>query len=180
MEKIKNLTPQLKFCVRLLAENGITADIFTQIVKTLSPKDQRFRLIPWNENFFTDLAKQMRELWPIGKKDGKYDWRDSVDVLATRLKWLWEEKELGDYSIEDCLLVCRKYLARYQHDVRYMKLLKYFIIKQKPAHLTQKGLVHVGTESEFANMLLELTDTERQQQEYENMLENFEPQGTLI
>lgn len=84
-----------------------------------------------DDQFFENLATKLRELWPSGNKDGKYPWRDSVQVLKNRLKFIWNENNLKDkYSEEDVLQAARAYLARFSDNTKYMKILKYFIFKQ--------------------------------------------------
>lgn len=105
-----------------------------------------------NDEFFTTLASKMRVLWPQGDKEGKWAWRDSVPNLAKRLKTLWEIRKLRSFNIEDCLIVCRKYLSQYENDVKYMQVLKYFILKQKEI-VGSDGRIKYLSSSRFADML---------------------------
>lgn len=82
--------------------------------------------------FYVNLATALRELWPQGEKDGKYPWRGPVPKLAERLEFIWKEYDLRDkYSIDDCLMAARRYLAKFETDAKYMQVLKYFIFKQQ-------------------------------------------------
>ena len=86
---------------------------------------------PSDKDFFEKLAHSLRELWPKGEKDHKWPWRDSEANITKRLQFLWKERNIGDkYTIDDCLMAARKYLAQFDSDARYMQLLKYFIFKQ--------------------------------------------------
>lgn len=179
------LTPEIRFCIQYLRENNVSdGTTFEACMKKVKPDTTPFRLVPLrDDDFFTELASKMRELWPTGKKDGKWDWRESVQNLASRLKWVWAKRELADYTIEDCLLVCRQYLSAYKDNTKYMKLLKYFIIRQKNAeYVGEDGQIHYAYESEFANMLENLTDEERKRAEDEALVESMaiDSGGTLL
>lgn len=105
-----------------------------------------------DDDFFVKLAEGLRPLWPAGDKSEKYPWRDSVPNLAKRLENLWDIRELGDYSIDTCLTVARRYLARYEENAKYMQTLKYFILKQD--HVVGKdGRINYISKSVFADML---------------------------
>lgn len=168
------MTPEIKFCIQYLKENNVSdGNTFESCLKKIKSSAPTFRLVPCiDKTFFVELATKMRELWPSGKKDNKWDWRESVPALVKRLQWLWENRELKKYSVEDCLLVCRKYLASYNDNTKYMKLLKYFILKRKNAEFVgSDGKIHYSYESEFANMLENLTDDERQREKEISELE---------
>ena len=105
-----------------------------------------------DDEFFTLLATKMRLLWPSGDKDNRYAWRDSVPNLKKRLETLWRVRNLRDYTIDDCLKICRKYLAKYETDTKYMQVLKYFILKQKEI-VENDGRIRYLNSSRFADML---------------------------
>lgn len=109
------------------------------------PKDK-------GDSFYTELAEKMRELWPQGEKDGKWPWRDTTKNLAMRLHSLWQRRHLGDYTIEQCLTVARRYLAQFENDTKYMKILKYFILKQTSI-VEPDGKLKYTDSSTFADML---------------------------
>lgn len=164
MEAQVRITPEVKFCLQYLKDNHIsTGAAFERCLGAVKGAPE-YRLVPvLPKTFFTELATQMRELWPTGKKDGKWDWRAPVKELASRLEWLWTERDLKAYTQEDCLLVCRKYLNA-NTGSKYMKLLKYFILKQRDTAIgtdRKTGRIKYSYESEFANMLETLTDEER-------------------
>ena len=151
------LTPEIKFCVGYLIGQGVSPKDYSVISKALSPKDPDFRLVKVAESsFFDRLAEKLRELWPPGDKDGKYPWRDSVGNLSRRLKLLWKERfpdfKENENSLEQCLTVARRYLAKYENDTKYMQTLKYFILKQEQI---AKGNGHfvIINRSRFADML---------------------------
>lgn len=110
------------------------------------------KILKSNSTYFTDLATQLRELWPSGSKDGKYAWRDSVPNLVTRLQTMWDIFDLKDYPIDFCVQVARRYLSKYEKDTKYMCVLKYFILKQKQI-IQKDGKIKYIDESKFADML---------------------------
>ena len=150
-------SPQVKFCVKYLLENGVNSLVFHKIVKELNAFDQKYELVPINKEvkkpFFDELAEKLRELWPPGDKDGKYAWRDSVPNLSKRLKSLWDDRLKGkEFTIDECLVAARKYLAQFEDNVKYMQTLKYFIMKQKSI-VEKDGRIKYITESKFADIL---------------------------
>lgn len=79
---------------------------------------------------FEELAKKLRELYPTGKKPGtNYMWRDSVSVIAKKLKAL-VKRTGATFTDEEAIEATKKYVEGFNGDYRYMKLLKYFISKQ--------------------------------------------------
>lgn len=120
----------------------------------MKPTDEKFSLVK-DENqqsFFEELAEGLRNLWPPGEKDGKYPWRDSVSNLSRRLEALWRDRQLKDFSIDDCLMVARRYLAQFEQSTKYMKTLKYFILKQDKL-IAENGRITYTNSSLFADML---------------------------
>ena len=106
-----------------------------------------------SDDFFEQLATALRDLWPSGEKDGKYPWRDSVPNLVKRLQFLWKDRQLADkYSIDDCLVAARRYLAQFETNVKYMQVLKYFIFKQNKL-VGKDGRVTYTYKSTFADLL---------------------------
>lgn len=113
------------------------------------------------DNFFEQVAEGLRSLWPAGDKkvimpDGSaktYAWRDSVSNLVKRLEFIWKDRHFRDrYSVEDCMMAARRYLAQYEDNTKYMQLLKYFVFKQGNLKNRNNKCTHVY-ESKFADML---------------------------
>ena len=78
----------------------------------------------------THLAEKMRELYPEGKKGGtNYYWRDSLKVIAQKLKVLFS-KYNDSYTDEQILTATKNYIESFNGDYTYMHLLKYFISKK--------------------------------------------------
>lgn len=147
-------TPDVRFCVKYLLDHGVNALNFDDVASTISVSDQSYTLVPVGaKSFFDELAEKLRELWPPGDKDGKYAWRDSVSNLSKRLKTLWDDRLNGkQYTIDECLVAARKYLAQFEDNVKYMQTLKYFIMKQKSI-VEKDGRIRYITESKFADIL---------------------------
>lgn len=82
------------------------------------------------EERYTQLAEQLREIFPSGKKPGyAYTWRDSVSCIADRLKKFF--MKYGEYSDEQVIEATKAYVASFNGNYTYMQLLKYFIWKNK-------------------------------------------------
>ena len=156
MSKKGNYSPEVKFCVKYLLNQGINSTNFVKVQLQLSSDDADFNLVPVpssQKDFFTELAEKMRELWPAGEKDGKYPWRDSVGNLSRRLQALWKDRGFGEKTVEECLTVARRYLAQFEDNAKYMQTLKYFILKQDSIVDKNTGRIKYINKSVFADML---------------------------
>lgn len=78
---------------------------------------------------FESVAVKMRELYPKGYKPGTtYLWRDSVAVIVNKLKTLVSKYNF-QFTEEEAIAATQEYLDNYKHDNKFMKLLRYFILK---------------------------------------------------
>ena len=152
---------EIRFCVKYLKDRGILAKQYADICKTLKKGTKaEYKLVPINNSFYTELAENLRDLWPPGDKEilvggeiRRYPWRDSVDNLAKRLESLWTSRFKGkEFTMEQCLTAARQYLNQFQDSVKYMQLLKYFILKQND-YTEPTGKVRYTYESKFADIL---------------------------
>lgn len=84
-----------------------------------------------NKDKYELLAEDLRSIYPSGRKPGTaYMWKDSVNVIATRLKGM--TKKFGvSFTNEQAVNATRKYVESFCGDYRYMQLLKYFIMKKR-------------------------------------------------
>ncbi len=143
------------WAAKKLLESGFFSEEIAKQVEAKLAKyviDDDYYLTKIQSDFYTELAKGLRPLWPEGEKDGKFPWRDSVTNLSKRLETLWSVRNLGEYPMDTCLTVARQYLAQFEHNAKYMKTLKYFILKQDK--LVQKdGRIRYIWQSPFADML---------------------------
>lgn len=78
-----------------------------------------------------DLASKLKEIFPKGKKDGtNYYWAEGNSLIIRRLK-LFFKKYGNNYSHEQIIKAAENYVKSFNGDYRFMKLLKYFIFKEK-------------------------------------------------
>lgn len=83
------------------------------------------------ETRLTALAQALKDIYPKGKKDGtNYYWADGVAIIVRRLKLFF--KKYGDiYTDKQIIQATEKYVKGFNGNYRYMRLLKYFILKEK-------------------------------------------------
>ena len=68
---------------------------------------------------------------PKGKKDGtNYYWSDGVPIVIRRWK-LFFKKYGNDFTNEQIIQATEKYVEGFNGSYQYMRLLKYFIFKEK-------------------------------------------------
>lgn len=77
------------------------------------------------------LAIRLKEIFPKGKKEGtNYYWADGVALIIRRLR-LFFKKYGNDFTDEQIIQAAEKYVQGFNGNYQYMKLLKYFIFKEK-------------------------------------------------
>lgn len=77
------------------------------------------------------LATKLKEIFPKGKKDGtNYYWADGVVLIVRRLK-LFFKKYGNKFTDEQIVQAAEKYVQGFNGNYQYMRLLKYFIFKEK-------------------------------------------------
>lgn len=77
------------------------------------------------------LATKLKEIFPKGKKDGtNYYWADGVALIVRRLK-LFFKKYSNKFTDEQIIQAAEKYVQGFNGNYQYMRLLKYFIFKEK-------------------------------------------------
>ena len=78
---------------------------------------------------FTELATELREIYPAGRKDGTtYMWRGTTAEVAKKLKTL-VVKYGFTINKEDVIKATKEYVNSFNGNYKYMQLLKYFILK---------------------------------------------------
>ena len=171
---MKKMTGETLFCVKYLLEHGVNSSNFDDTAKLLEAFNvPEYKLVKLGKDeWFHELATKLRPLWPAGDKDGKWAWRDSVKNLSDRLKLLWQQRQLKEYSIDECLSCARRYLAQYENDTRYMMLLKYFIMKQKSIVDPKDGRLIYTIESRLADMLEGKSEIDALENELDSILED--------
>ena len=79
----------------------------------------------------TELATKLKTIFPKGKKDGtNYYWSDGVPLIIRRLK-LFFKKYGSNFTNEQIIQATEKYVEGFNGSYQYMRLLKYFIFKEK-------------------------------------------------
>ena len=77
------------------------------------------------------LATKLKEVFPKGKKDGtNYYWAEGVALIVRRLK-LFFRKYGNKFTDEQIIQAAEKYVQGFNGNYQYMRLLKYFIFKEK-------------------------------------------------
>ena len=112
-----------------LFSNGriIVSDKVKDLISTISIDSDKNVIDKDSE--FTELATELREIYPAGRKDGTtYMWRGTTAEVAKKLKTLVVKY---GYTInrEDVLKATKEYVNSFNGNYRYMQLLKYFILK---------------------------------------------------
>ena len=77
------------------------------------------------------LATKLKETFPKGKKDGtNYYWAEGVALIVRRLR-LFLKKYGNEFTDEEIVQAAEKYVQGFNGNYQYMRLLKYFIFKEK-------------------------------------------------
>lgn len=83
------------------------------------------------EDKLDNLAKRLKDIFPKGKKDGtNYYWAEGTALIVRRLK-LFFKKYSNEFTEEQIITAAEKYVQSFNGNYQYMKLLKYFIFKEK-------------------------------------------------
>ena len=109
------------------SEKLVISDKVKDLVSTISIESDKNVIDKDSE--FTELATELREIYPAGRKDGTtYMWRGTTAEVAKKLKTLVVKY---GYTInrEDVLKATKEYVNSFNGNYRYMQLLKYFILK---------------------------------------------------
>lgn len=123
----------------LIQKGFITADIFQKKGWRLTIKGSEILdsviLDSDNEQESQDrlsqLATKLKEIFPKGKKDGtNYYWTEGVALIIRRLK-LFFKKYGNKFTDEQIIQAAEKYVQGFNGNYQYMRLLKYFILKEK-------------------------------------------------
>ena len=105
----------------------VVSDKVKDLVSTISIDSDKNVIDKDSE--FTDLATELREIYPAGRKDGTtYMWRGTTAEVAKKLKTL-VVKYGFTINREDVIKATKEYVSSFNGNYRYMQLLKYFILK---------------------------------------------------
>ena len=106
------------------------------------------KLVESRQDEFIALANELKAIFPEGRKSGTtYSWRGSTAEIAKKLKNL-VVKYGCKFTREEAIEATKAYVASFNGDYKYMKLLKYFLLKTPR---NNNGDVEV--ESEFMTYL---------------------------
>lgn len=84
-----------------------------------------------SEDRLNSLAAKLKGIFPKGKKDGtNYYWAEGVALIVRRLK-LFFKKYGNDFTDGQIIQATEKYVQGFNGNYQYMRLLKYFIFKEK-------------------------------------------------
>lgn len=84
-----------------------------------------------SQDQLTQLATRLKEIFPKGKKDGtNYYWAEGIALIIRRLK-LFFKKYGNKFTDEQIIQAAEKYVQGFNGNYQYMRLLKYFILKEK-------------------------------------------------
>lgn len=122
----------------LVAKGWAGADLFddTKVVLSDNTKENVFnvlvdsdKLVEDKQDEFIALANELKEIFPEGRKAGTtYSWRGSTAEIAKKLKNL-VVKYGCTFTREEAIEATKAYVASFNGDYKYMKLLKYFLLK---------------------------------------------------
>ncbi len=122
----------------LLLKKWADKNIFNpdQVVLSLETKEtvqsillDSDELVNGKQDDFEAIANKLREIFPKGNKAGtNYNWRGSTAEIARKLKNL-VVKYGCRFTEEEAVEATKAYVASFNGDYKYMKLLKYFLLK---------------------------------------------------
>lgn len=122
----------------LIAKGWAGTDLFddTKIVLSDNTKGKVFDVLVDSDKLVEDrqdellaLANELKEIFPEGRKAGTtYSWRGSSAEIAKKLKNLIV-KYGCTFTREEAIEATKAYVASFNGDYKYMKLLKYFLLK---------------------------------------------------
>lgn len=124
-----------------LVDRGILIhrnDIFNDNIKPFSKyQDLVSRILVLSDNSvptkdeLTQLATQLKEIYPKGRKSPSVPWQESLSATIYRLQSLYKNfPEIKNYSHEQILEATANYISLFKDDNTYMRTLNYFLWKK--------------------------------------------------
>ena len=117
------------FAHKVLFSSGklVISDKVKDLISTISIDSDKNVIDKDSE--FTELATELREIYPAGRKDGTtYMWRGTTAEVAKKLKTLVVKYGFV-INKESVIKATKEYVNSFNGNYRYMQLLKYFILK---------------------------------------------------
>lgn len=119
------------------------ADAIDEIISASSNSQSDERLL--------ELAMKMRECFPEGKMPGTpYYYRCNNSEVIKKMKKFF--LQYGNYSDEEIIDACKRFVASFNGNYRYLPLVKYFIYKMKDEK-DEDGNIHKVEHSPLADYL---------------------------
>lgn len=104
-----------------------------------------------DETRLMNLAKKMRECFPVGKMPGTpYYYRCNNREVILKLKKFF--LQYGNYTDESIIDATKRYIASFNGNYKYLPLIKYFISKNKTV-MDEDGTNHINEVSPLADFL---------------------------
>mgnify|MGYP004591026151 CR=1 FL=1 len=121
------------------------------------------------EDRIQNLAKQLMDLFPKGKKAGTSQyWKGNTRDITLRLSKFF--KLYGNkYSDEQIITATKNYIDSFNGDYRFMRVLKYFIWKNVNK-INSEGVNYIEECSDLANFIENSKDENSQREDWLNTL----------
>lgn len=128
----KTVNRYLQDMTRSLEKRGMLAIIDGRPIMAKTTENMLNKAIQVQQKRnFNALAKKMYELFPRGQKPGTaYSWRYPIVSIERRLEKLIDETK-QDFTDEEAVAATEAYVKSFGSDRAFMRLLKYFICKEK-------------------------------------------------
>jgi hypothetical protein len=126
-ESIKSLFDKNLLCKDLfLGETSLTPQAKQLVDKIIINSSKN---IKQDDAYYEDLAKNLREIYPAGKKPGTvFMWRGNTAEIVKKLKTLAVKYNI-EIDRDKIIKKTKEYVASFNGNYDYMPLLKYFILK---------------------------------------------------
>lgn len=140
---------------RMLERELIVQDMFGNYIVTKQWDDELQKVLLESDaevpkdNDLNYLVGQLREIFPKGIKTGSAAWRGNKREITIRLQKFF--KIYDKYTDEEIIAATKKYVESFNGNYTYMRILKYFIMKDE-VKIGEDGR-YVEQVSELANFL---------------------------
>lgn len=138
---------------RMLERELIVQDMFGNYQLTMHWDDELQKVLLESDaevpkdNDLNYLVGQLREIFPKGIKTGSAAWRGNKREITLRLQKFF--KIYDKYTDEEIISATKKYVESFNGNYTYMRILKYFILKDE---------VKVGEDGRYVEQVSELAN----------------------